>query len=68
MIIILFTILLGFVVEMLNTAIECVADLVTTEWRQEIKNAKDVSAGMMLLVAVGAIGIAVYIFYPYIFG
>ncbi len=67
MLIIVFTILLGLTVEMLNTAIESVTDLVTREWRQEAKIAKDVAAGMMLMIAMGAIFIAGYIFVPYIF-
>lgn len=66
-VILIFTIVLGFVAEMVNTAIECVTDLVTTEWKKEAKIAKDVSAGMMLTVAFGAIGVAIVIFLPYLF-
>ena len=33
----------------------------------EAKIAKDVSAGMMLTIAIGAVGIAGYIFIPYVF-
>jgi diacylglycerol kinase len=67
MTIIIFTILLGLAAEMINTALESVTDLVTTEWRQQAKTAKDVSAGMMLLVAVGAILVAFFVFSPYIY-
>lgn len=67
MVIIIFTILLGLMAELINTAIESVTDLVTKEWRQEAKIAKDVSAGMMLLVAIGAVGVAMLIFAPYLF-
>lgn len=66
MLIVIFTILLGFMGEMINTAIESVTDLVTNEWRQEAKIAKDVAAAMMLVVAFGAIIIALYIFLPYL--
>lgn len=66
MTIIIFTIVLGLSGEMINTAIESVTDLVTTEWRKEAKIAKDVSAGMMLLVAVGAVIVAISIFGPYL--
>jgi diacylglycerol kinase (ATP) len=66
MTIIVFTILLGLTVEMMNTAIEAVTDLVTSEWRKDAKIAKDVSAGMMLLVATGAVIVAIFIFSPYI--
>lgn len=66
MLIIVFAIILGLTGEMLNTAIESVTDLVTREWREEAKVAKDVSAGMMLLIAFGAAFVAAYIFLPYL--
>ncbi len=65
MTIILFTILLGLAGEMINTAIESVTDLVTTEWHMEAKIAKDVSAGMMLLIAFGAICVALFLVHIY---
>lgn len=64
--IIIFTIVLGLSAELINTAIESMTDLITKEWRQEAKIAKDVSAGMMLTVAFGAVGVALFIFWPYI--
>lgn len=64
--IIIFTIVLGLTAELINTAIESMTDLITKDWRQEAKVAKDVSAGMMLTVAVGAIFVALFIFLPYI--
>jgi diacylglycerol kinase len=66
MLIIIFTILLGLMGEMINTTIEAMTDLITTEWKQQAKTAKDVGAGMMLLTAIGAFCIALYIFIPYI--
>jgi diacylglycerol kinase (ATP) len=65
-VIIIFTIVLGLSSEMVNTAIESVTDLVTTEYRLEAKVAKDVAAGMMLITACGAIVVAITIFLPYI--
>ncbi len=64
--IILFTIILGLSAELINTAIESVTDLVTEEWKVSAKIAKDVSAGMMLTVALGAVGVALFIFLPYL--
>ncbi len=64
--IIVFTIILGLVVEMLNTALESMTDLITREWREEAKVAKDVAAGMMLLTAAGALIVAGIIFGPYL--
>jgi diacylglycerol kinase (ATP) len=66
MTVILFTIVLGLSAEMINTSIEAMTDLITKEWRQEAKIAKDVSAGMMLLVSFGATLVAWFVFVPYL--
>jgi diacylglycerol kinase (ATP) len=58
------TIMFGLGVEMLNTAVESMTDLITSQWHQKAKTAKDVSAGMMLLTAVGAVIVAAFIFLP----
>jgi diacylglycerol kinase len=65
-IVILFTIILGFSGELINTALEAMTDLITHEWREEAKIAKDVSAGMMLFIAFGSISVAIFVFAPYI--
>ncbi|QIN83091.1 phosphatase PAP2 family protein [Rubrobacter tropicus] len=49
------TILVVFVTEMFNTALEFVVDLVTTEYHPLAKLAKDVSAGAVLVSSVGAL-------------
>lgn len=59
-------ILLVISAEMINTAIEEVIDLVTKEYREEAKFAKDVSAGMVLIFASGSIVIGLLIFAPHI--
>lgn len=64
MTVLILTIIFGLGVEMVNTAIESVTDLVTQEWRQEAKIAKDVAAGMMLLTAIGATIVALLILGP----
>lgn len=66
MVVIIFTVILGISAEMINTAIEAMTDLITKEWRTEAKIAKDVSAGMMLLTAIGATIVAGYIYIPYL--
>jgi len=53
-------------VEMINTAIEEVVDLVTKDYREEAKYAKDVSAGMVLIVAIGSFVVGLYIFLPHV--
>lgn len=64
MIILILTIVFCLTVEMVNTAIESVTDLVTEEWRESAKIAKDVSAGTMLLAATGAVLVAFLILGP----
>lgn len=59
-------ILLVICAEMINTAIEQMVDLIVKEHREEAKIAKDVSAGMVLLTAVGSVIVGALIFIPYI--
>ena len=49
------TILLVFVTELFNTAMEFVVDLATSEYHTLAKLAKDVSAGAVLVSSVGAV-------------
>jgi diacylglycerol kinase len=60
-------ILLVILSEMVNTSIEEMVNLITTEHRKEAKIAKDVAAGMILVAAMGAVIIGSFIFFPYIF-
>lgn len=59
-------VILVIVSEMVNTSIEEMVNLITTEHAREAKIAKDVAAGMVLVTAVGAIIIGTVIFFPYI--
>lgn len=66
MVALVLTIVIGLSAEMINTSIETMTDLITKEYRLEAKIAKDVSAGMMLLTATGAVLVAVLILVPHI--
>src|SRR3990167_590527 len=55
-----------FVLGLINSAIEEVVDLVTKDYREEAKYAKDVSAGMVLIVAIGSFVVGLYIFLPHV--
>lgn len=55
MAVLVLTILVVFVTEMFNTAMEFVVDLVTTEYHPLAKLAKDVSAGAVLVSSIGAL-------------
>ncbi len=48
--------------ELINTAIEDLCDLYTTEIRPEIKRIKDISAAAVLIVAIAAAIVAVLLF------
>jgi diacylglycerol kinase len=65
-IILLFTIMWVLVSEMINTVIEAISDLLTTEYHRSVKIAKDVAAGMVLVGAIGAVIIGFIIFTPYL--
>lgn len=64
MTILILTVVFGLGAEMVNTSLESMTDLITQDWKQEAKIAKDVAAGMMLLTAVGATLVAVLILGP----
>lgn len=65
--IIIMMVLLVISAEMINTAIEEVVDLVTKDYRVEAKVAKDVSAGMVFIVAIGSVVIGLLIFIPHFY-
>lgn len=52
--------------EMINTAIEEVVNLLVNEHRKEAKIAKDVSAGMVLMISIFALVVGLFIFIPHI--
>lgn len=53
--------------ELINTAIEAVVDLVTDEYHELAKRAKDVAAGAVLVTSVGAIILGYLVLSGYIF-
>src|SRR3989304_4287809 len=66
--VIFMVIVFGLGAEMINTAIQAMTDMITREWKQEAKIAKDVAAGMMLLYAIGAFIAGAFIFPPCLAG
>jgi len=65
-VILLFTIFLVIMAEMINTALESMTNLITLEYRQEAKIAKDVAAGMVLIAAILSIVVGLAIFLPHL--
>ena len=53
--------------EGMNTAIEVLANAVSTEQNPLIGKAKDIAAGAVLLSAIGAAIIGCLVFYPHVF-
>ena len=62
-------ILFGLVIslEMINTSIEIVVDMVMPNKNENAKNAKDISAGAVLIVAITSLIIGLIIFIPKIY-
>lgn len=61
------TISMGLVIEMINTAIEATTDAIDLKVRPDIKIAKDVSAGAMLIYSISAVIIGGLLFLPKLF-
>lgn len=51
-------------VEMINSSLEAITDLVEEKWHQKAKQAKDVASGMVLLAVIGALLIGALVFLP----
>jgi len=50
--------------EAVNTAIEAVCDLVSPEFHPLVERAKDVAAGAVLISALGAVAVGLFVFGP----
>lgn len=59
-------ILLVILSEMINTSLEEIVDLITSEHKREAKIAKDVAAGMVLVATIGSVIVGLFIFTPYV--
>lgn len=59
-------VLLVISAEMINTSIEEMTNLIKKEHSQEAKIAKDVSAGMVLIVSAGSFIVGLIIFIPHV--
>lgn len=62
---IIIAIVLVWMAEALNTAVELVCDLVSEDYHPVIKKAKDIAAGAVLVAAIGAAIIGLIIFLPH---
>ncbi len=55
---------LVWITEILNTAVEKAMDFITTEYNENIKIIKDLSAGAVLVAAIAALLIGLIVFIP----
>jgi len=62
--VLIITVFFVFIAEMINTSIESMVDLITTEWREDAKIAKDIGSGMVLTAVIFSIVIGGIIFLP----
>ncbi|HSH31120.1 MAG TPA: diacylglycerol kinase family protein [Candidatus Saccharimonadales bacterium] len=63
---IFFAVIIVFVAEIINTAIEKTLDLIDTKRNPQVAIIKDMVAGAVLVAAGGALIIGVVIFWPYV--
>lgn len=52
------------ILELINTAIEAIVDMVSPEIQEKAKIAKDVSAGAVLIASVAAVFVGAFLFLP----
>ncbi len=64
--VLILTIFFVLVTELINTAVENVVDLVTSDTHPLAKAAKDSAAGAVLVAAVGSVIVGVIIFLPHL--
>lgn len=66
--ILVLTVSLVLAVELVNTTVEAVVDLVTEDYHPLAKVAKDAAAGAVLVCSVGAVFVGVFVFWDEVFG
>ena len=58
------SIVLVLAAEALNTALEHVVDIVSPDWHEAARDAKDVAASAVLICAIGAVCVGAIVFLP----
>lgn len=56
------------ILELINTAVEAIVDMISPEIQPKAKIAKDVSAGAVLVASAASVAVGALIFLPKIFG
>lgn len=63
-ILLIFAISFVFVAEIFNTAIEYLANIISSDYSEKVKEIKDISAGAVLISAITSVIIGVIVFLP----
>lgn len=63
-ILLLLTLMVVFLAELLNTALEFTTNLVEIRQHPVVRRAKDIAAGAVLVTALGAVGVGALLFGP----
>ncbi len=53
-----------FFAELVNTVVETIVDMITTEYNEKAKIAKDISAGAVTIISIASVIIGLLIFLP----
>ena len=61
---IIFSIILVIALELINTAVESLCDFIHPDKHEKIKQIKDISAAAVLIAAIGALTVGLFIFVP----
>src|SRR4030066_359814 len=64
--IIALSVIAGLLAEMFNTAIETIVDIISPEYSEKARIAKDIAAGAVLITAFGAAVLGYVILFPYV--
>lgn len=67
-IVLLFAIFSVLILELINTTIERIMDIVTSDHDERVRIVKDLMAAIVLLASFGSAVIGILIFWPYLFG
>lgn len=66
MVVIFLLIILVLILELLNSAVEKMADVLKPRLSLQIHSVKDIMAGMVLISSLGALIVGIIIFYPHV--
>jgi len=67
-VVLLFAVFSVLILELINTTIERIMDMVSPAYDERVRVIKDLMAAIVLLASFGSAVIGILIFWPYVFG